>query len=313
MPLYRLTVDVPARAAESIGGLLVELGAGAVEEQAVGRRARLVVYGSGRRALEALAKRARPVLSAFRLAEGEARVEAVPATPWATAWTEHVGAQRLTPRLVLEPVRGAAPKAEAESPNVLCIRPGLAFGDGTHPTTRLAARAVERFCRAHPDARVLDFGTGNGVLAFVAARSGARRVVGIDTDARALRLAHANLRLNHLEERVSLVRAPTRLTPRFDLVVANLEPRTLTAAASAIAGAARRAERLLVTGFLREQGDAIAARFAELGFGVRARTHEAGWTLLTLVRATPETARTPHERSPRNAKRPRRRKRRGRS
>ncbi len=255
MPLYRLTVDVPARAAESIGGLLVELGAGAVEEQAVGRRARLVVYGSGRRALEALAKRARPVLSAFRLAEGEARVEAVPATPWATAWTEHVGAQRLTPRLVLEPVR---------------------------------VRSAEPL-------------------------HGARRVVGIDTDARALRLAHANLRLNHLEERVSLVRAPTRLTPRFDLVVANLEPRTLTAAASAIAGAARRAERLLVTGFLREQGDAIAARFAELGFGVRARTHEAGWTLLTLVRATPETARTPHERSPRNAKRPRRRKRRGRS
>ncbi|MFO7181397.1 MAG: 50S ribosomal protein L11 methyltransferase [Pseudomonadota bacterium] len=291
-----MTVEVPARHAETIGALLVELGAGAVEEQPFGRRARLVVYGTGRRALESLRERARPVLSAFRISEQAARIEAVAATRWETQWTEHIGPQRLTPRFVIEPVRGPTPRAEAVSENVLRIRPGLAFGDGTHPTTRLAARAVERFCRTHPGVRVLDFGTGSGVLAFVAARSGARTVVGIDTDAHALRLARTNVRLNRLERRVTLVRAPARLTPRFDLVVANLEPRALVEAAPSIAGAARRAERVLLTGFPSEQADAIAARFAELGFRVRARAHEAGWTLLTLARITPAPTRKAGER-----------------
>jgi ribosomal protein L11 methyltransferase len=277
---YTLTLEVRARDAEALGGLLMELGAGAVEERTRSRRSTLVVHAPSRRELSALALKARPVLAGFALPPGAVRIERAPSFDWALSF--QMKPRVLTPRLRVEPVTGAEPAGRS---GVIRLHPGLAFGDGSHPTTRLAARAVERLCRREPRLQVLDVGTGSGVLSFVAAKSGAARVLGIDTDPVALGLARQNALENELGCAVSFRARLPRPLPVFDLVVANLEPRVLVASAARIARAAAGARWLIVTGFLSSQDQMVRAAFEREGLVVRGRAEEEGWLQLLLSAA----------------------------
>ena len=285
MALVKLLLDVAADVAEDAGQILIELGAGGVEEQQGERGARLIVYGDDRTKLSALSERARDALAAELGLSEEAgtlsiRLEVDPHSNWDTAWTQHLQPQQLTPRWVIQPIWDETPAPEGLG--ILRIRPTLAFGDGAHVTTRLAAQAVERFCQVLPGRSVLDVGTGSGVLALIAALSGAATVLGIDTDAVALSAARENAELNGLLPRVSFQDAAAEVSPGFELVVANLEPRALLDEASRLAQRAQRARELVLTGFLNEQAGAVLQRFSELGFSELGRIEDEGWTLLVL-------------------------------
>src|SRR5688572_14962400 len=134
-PLFSLTIEVRPRDAEPLGGLLMELGAGAVEERPGARRSSLVVYGAARRELSALAARARSVLAGFQVPASAIRIARAPAFDWQAAFESQMKPRALTRRLRVEPLtRASGPRARG----VIALRPGLAFGDGSHPTTRLA-------------------------------------------------------------------------------------------------------------------------------------------------------------------------------
>lgn len=286
--LVKLLFDVPAELADEVAQLLIEIGAGGVEEQSGERGARLIVYGDQRRELEMLSERARDALFELGLDEEQGnlslRLEVDESSDWDTAWTQHLQQQPLTPRWVIQPVWDATPPPPGQGR--ISIRPTLAFGDGAHVTTRLAAEAVERFCLALPGASVLDVGTGTGVLALVAALSGARTVLGIDVDAVALNAARENAQLNPIDASVSLAFADAAVEPGFgfDLVVANLEPRALIADAARIAARARDARELVLTGFLTDQAPDVVQVFAELGFEPLAALEAQGFALLVLGR-----------------------------
>lgn len=286
MALIKLLIDVPGELAEEVGHLLIELGAGGVEEQAGERGARLIVYGADKTEISALSERARDALPELGLHEGQGnlsiRIEVDAASDWDTAWTQHLQQQPLTPRWVIQPVWDVTPPPFGLGK--LLIRPTLAFGDGAHVTTRLAAEAVERFCLVLPGASVLDVGTGTGVLAMLAALSGARTVVGLDVDDVALAAARENAKLNGLENAVSFQDASSELASGFDLVVANLEPRALKEDAPRIAARARDARELIATGFLIEQAAEISSYFEAFGFAERGRVEADGWCLLVLGR-----------------------------
>jgi ribosomal protein L11 methyltransferase len=227
-----------------------------------------------------LLARARAELAGFGIDRNSIRIEAAPALDWESAIARSARSARLTSRFRVEPLStNSRPEPERDA---IFVRPGLAFGDGTHPTTRLAARAIEKFC-AGRRARVLDLGTGSGVLAFVAAKSGASAVVAIDSDERALALARHNARLNRLERSISFRSRWPGGSPEVDLVVANLEPMVLAGESSRLARVARRAKRLLVTGFLDSQAAWLSAPFARAGYAVVGRARERGWLLLALT------------------------------
>ena len=286
MALVKLLLDVPAESAEDIGQLLIELGAGGVEEQAAERGARLIVYGDQETEIKALSERAKSALLDFGLDEDQGnlsvRIEVDPNSDWDTAWTKHLQPQVLTARWVIQPVWDPTPPPWGSGR--ILIRPTLAFGDGAHVTTRLAAEAVERFCLALPGGSVLDVGTGTGVLAILAALSGARTVVGVDVDAVALAAARENAKLNELEGAISFVDAANAVEAGFDLVVANLEPRALIEDAARIAARARDARELVVTGFLSDQAEQVAASFAAHSLRELGRVDVDGWCLLVLGR-----------------------------
>ena len=138
----------------------------------------------------------------------------------------------LSPRPVRVGTFVIVPKDAVAPPDALRMTDSGAFGTGLHATTALCLEALEDRFDAGVPARVLDVGTGSGILALAALRLGAERAVGLDLDAGALRAAAANACLNHLEDRLALVRGgPDAVAGAWPLVLANIRAAELMAMA----------------------------------------------------------------------------------
>lgn len=284
MGTARLVIETSSKLAPLVSEALFAAGAQGIEELP-GRGTRLVAYAETQLELTDLWERAsellRPHIGASKLPL--ARVEVDLKERWKTAWFAHLKPVELTPRFVLAPLGQHAETTGAK--HVIRYAPALAFGDGGHATTRLAARALERFCREHPGCRVLDIGTGSGVLSIVAALSGARGAVGTDIDPEALRAAKENAALNGVGRATRFQLSDARLVGPFEVVVVNIELRPLLSVLESFPRAARSAERLLLTGFLSSQVEAVRGAAQRLGFRGVSRSSEEDWALLRLERA----------------------------
>ncbi|MDF3067737.1 MAG: ribosomal protein methyltransferase [Polyangiaceae bacterium] len=281
MPTVRLVISTTKKLASRVSDALFAAGAGGLEERP-GRGATLVAYGESKAELDALWKRAGRAL-AEELGQKDlpsARVEVDEAETWRTAWTEHLRPVALTRRLVLAPTTGDMP-ALRRGQQLISYQPALAFGDGDHATTRLASRAIEAHYRVSPGGALLDIGAGTGVLSFVAVRSGARRALGTDVSPEAVQAAQQNAELNGLSRQTRFVDANARVSGTFDLCVVNIELRPLLAVLAALPAAARRAPRLLVTGFLDSQLKEVKGAVEAAGFRPVSRKSEGAWRLLT--------------------------------
>ncbi len=140
---------------------------------------------------------------------------------WAQSWKTFFHPVHITGRLVVKPTwRDYSPRPGEQ---VIEIDPGMAFGTGTHPTTALCVRLLEKYVRS--GARVLDVGTGSGILLIAASRLGAGRMSGVDLDPVAVQIADQNLRLNHIApEHYALGQSHLvkSVTGTYDLVTANI-------------------------------------------------------------------------------------------
>ena len=281
--LVKLLVRTPRKLAETVSAVLFEAGAGGIEEQDGSKR--LVVYAADREAAEGIAARARVLLGT--LVPGEngiaLSIEVDESSDWASAWTRYLGQIALTPSLVIQPLWDETP-APPGAQRIL-FDPKLSFGDWAHATTRLASLALERACRARAGSSVLDFGSGTGVLAFVALLSGAKFARGIDIDPVSIEAAQRNAVLNSLQQQSQFSLPSAELTGTFELVVANLEAPALLACAKPLATLAQRSERLILTGFLAEMQAEVLAAF-EPSFLVQQVEYEAGWALVELAPLT---------------------------
>jgi ribosomal protein L11 methyltransferase len=163
-------------------------------------------------------------LQAFGLRPiGELRTRMVHESDWAEAWKSFFPVLRVGRRLVIRPTwRRYAARAEDV---VLALDPGMAFGTGLHPTTRLCLATLERLADEGrlAETRVLDVGCGSGILAIAALRLGAGSALGVDTDPTAIESTIANARRNRLVRRLRAREGslPTGEAP-FDVVLANL-------------------------------------------------------------------------------------------
>ncbi|MBK7585301.1 MAG: 50S ribosomal protein L11 methyltransferase [Myxococcales bacterium] len=271
--VFELTFALRAREAERLSAALFEAGAGAVEERA---GPALVVY------LTDAAEIARYSRLARATVQGPLEITERELDPsWRTEWMRHLGPEAITERVVFQPLGNDERLLRGK--RRLWFEPDQAFGVGSHATTRLAARAVERIARARRPRSVLDVGTGSGVLAMLAAISGAQRVLGIDVDPIAVKAARRNARHNHLTSRCSFSgRTLAQVRSRFELVAANIETWVLLELAPDLARVTAPGGRLVLSGVLAERGDEMAAAFAERGLSERAREVEDGWIGLEL-------------------------------
>ena len=183
---------------------------------------------------------------------------------------------RVSGRLWIVPSWHTAPDPDAI---VLVLDPGMAFGTGSHPTTRLCLEWLER--TVTPGASVLDYGCGSGILAIAAARLGATDVLGVDIDPQAVTAARNNAERNGVDVRFDDSAAEIR--GQFDIVVANILSNPLKALAPAICGHVRAGGRLALSGILAEQADDLIACYAPYLPLAVADTRD-GWVCLSGVK-----------------------------
>lgn len=231
-------------------------------------------------------------LQAFGLRPiGELRTRLVNEEDWAEAWKSHFPVLRIGRRIVIRPTwRDHEP---LPGDVVLSLDPGMAFGTGLHPTTRLCLAALETLAeegalgRGHaPDgtARVIDVGCGSGILAIAAGKLGAGELLGVDTDPIAVESTQLNARLNgerHLRVRQGSI--PSGEGP-FDLVLANLIASLLVTLAVPLRAEMGPGTRILASGIFRDREPDVRAAFEAAGLQLGRRWAEEDWVALEALR-----------------------------
>jgi ribosomal protein L11 methyltransferase len=245
------------------------------------------------RAAVAEVDRALGHLRAFNLRPiGELATRLVNEADWADAWKRHFPVLRIGRRIVIRPTW----RRHRREPDdvVLALDPGMAFGTGLHPTTRLCLRALERLADrgilargSAPDgtARVLDVGCGSGILAIAAIRLGAGAALGVDTDPIAIEATLANAGRNRVARRVR-ARAGTLPSggPAHDVVLANLIASLLVTLAEALARELRPGGTLIASGIFVDREADVRTAFASAGLQVTGGLAEGDWVALEALR-----------------------------
>jgi ribosomal protein L11 methyltransferase len=225
-------------------------------------------------------------LQAFGLRPiGELTTRLVNEADWADAWKRHFPVVRVGRRLVIQPTWRRHRREPGDV--VVALDPGMAFGTGLHPTTRLCLAALESLAAwGHlAGARVLDVGCGSGILAIAALKLGASGALGLDTDPIAVEATAANAARNRLGRRFRAREGslPSGEAP-FDVVVANLVAGLLVPMARRLEAELRPAGSLVASGIFVDREHEVRGAFEAAGLEVRGRAVDGEWVALEATR-----------------------------
>jgi ribosomal protein L11 methyltransferase len=278
MKWFALDVTLKARAREAVEYALMEAGALGTElTEEGGEFVKVAAYFDSPPRIERVREALLDALRVYGLESSdvrELRPREVEERDWLAEWKKGWRASRAG-RFVVAP-----PWSEInadETRVVIRVEPGMAFGTGTHETTRLCLAAIGEHFRG---GSFLDVGTGTGILAIAAAKLyPSARVEACDTDALAVQVAEENARLNGVAGRINFwVGTVNEATLSADVVCANLTADVIINALPALLGAT--CERLILSGILETQADAVRARLGELGVAVCDVTREGEWVAI---------------------------------
>jgi ribosomal protein L11 methyltransferase len=210
---------------------------------------------------------------------GQVQERVIKEQEWETALQAHFTTLRIGERIVLKP---SWQRYHAQPRDVVVeLDPGMAFGTGHHPTTRMCLEELER--RVGVGMRVLDVGTGSGILAIAAAKLGAAEVVGVDIDEAAVRAAQENFQRNGVADRVTAHQGslphPTVRAGGFDLALANITAHAIAMLADPIAQTLAPGGLLIATGVIAER-EAEARDALQRVLSLEQRRQDGDWVLL---------------------------------
>jgi ribosomal protein L11 methyltransferase len=302
-----LSLSVLPEAAEAVSDLLRDLsGSGVTIEppvQALGpdegyaldesAPLRLIAYfegsisASGRAAM----KRTLQDCGLFEFIQGRVKWRSVKEEDWAETWKEHYEIERVG-RIVIRPAwRNYEPEG---GDVVISLDPGMAFGTGQHATTRMCLAGMQELAgdkatskgrqatRAKRQAlgKVLDLGSGSGILAIAAVALGAERVIAVDSDALAVEASQSNARLNGMEKQITVRRGSIEAAGRdgpFDVIVANLNAAAVSSLAGAVASRLTTGGRLFAGGIIAEREQQVAEALSVAGLHIENVMSQGDW------------------------------------
>jgi len=195
---------------------------------------------------------------------------------WETSWKAYFKPIRIGGHFLIKPTWESVDILEGDI--VLELDPGMAFGTGTHPTTTLCLRTLEGVVK--PGQRVFDLGTGSGILAIAAAKLGAK-VDAVDLDSVAIRVAHENVDLNRVNDRVRVVRGDlgTVLTGQADVVIANIIADVILILLPDLKRLLHPDGEFLASGIIENRAEDVEEGLKEAGFEIVERLEDSGWIL----------------------------------
>jgi ribosomal protein L11 methyltransferase len=201
---------------------------------------------------------------------------------WERAWMEHYHPMHFGRRLSIYP--GHIPPENPERINII-LDPGLAFGTGTHPTTALCLRWLD--AQTLTGKTCADYGCGSGILAVAALKLGADCVYAVDIDPQALLATAQNAERNGLVAGLQVLTPDKLDSMRVDIVLANILSNTIIQLAETLTALVKPGGRLVLSGILREQAEAVRQAFGH-AFDFDMEIEAEGWVLLCGVRSTPD-------------------------
>ncbi|MCW5605450.1 MAG: 50S ribosomal protein L11 methyltransferase [Burkholderiales bacterium] len=295
MPWLTVSLETDAGRSEELADALLEAGAMAVDvsDAAAGTLEEKPVFGEPGAPIERPWERAfvralfpaetdlhaamARILSAADLPlDAPYRIEPVDDQDWVRLTQSQFSPQRVTDRLWIVPSWHAAPDPDAIN---IVLDPGLAFGTGTHPTTRLCLRWLA--AHLHGGESVIDFGCGSGILAITALKLGAAVAHGVDVDEQALLAARYNAERNGVT--VEFHGAAEKLQRAAQVVVANILSNPLRVLAPLLARLTEPRGRVVLAGILDAQAGEVRDAYVQW-FEMDTTEYEDGWVLLSGIR-----------------------------
>ena len=220
-------------------------------------------------------------LTEFGLSIGSGTVELsnVNQEDWESAWKQYFKPVHVTDRIVVKPEWEEYSPQEGEI--VIEIDPGMAFGTGTHETTSMCINQVEKNLKAGD--RVIDIGSGSGILSMAAVLLGAEKATGVDLDPVAVRVALENVELNNLQDKIEILHGNLTdvIREKADIVVANIMADIILILLEDVREFIKDDGMFISSGIIQEKRAAVEARLLEKNFSIVEVETKGEWCAIT--------------------------------
>ncbi|TIC79181.1 50S ribosomal protein L11 methyltransferase [Crenobacter intestini] len=291
MAWQQATIATDSSVAEAFADALMDAGclSAAIEDALAGTDAEQPIFGEPGEPVEQMWQQSKIIAlfeedcdlalivaaaaTACEIALPRYTVERVEEQDWVRLTQSQFEPIRISDRLWITPTWHEAPDENAIN---LELDPGLAFGTGSHPTTRLCLQWLD--AHVTPGVSVLDYGCGSGILAIAAKKLGAGDVLGVDIDPQAVRASVDNAEQNRVDAAFCLPDATPAET--FDVVVANILANPLRVLGDMLASHVKPGGRIVLSGILETQADELSAIYAQW-FEMDEPVFDEGWTRLS--------------------------------
>jgi ribosomal protein L11 methyltransferase len=282
-----VTLSIPKDFVEAISNFLIEQGATGVEEVNEDLRwERLKAYfpqdGKEKKVLQSLTRYLKSLRSMTpEMSQTRIETTSIPEQDWGENWRRYFRPVQVTPTLVVKPPWSRIRLKKCQIPIV--INPGMAFGTGTHATTKLCMKALERSLW-RKGLSVLDMGTGSGILAIAAARLGASEIWGLDIDGAAVENARENVKQNQVSGIVRIRKGRIGdIRKRFDVVVSNIDLKNLRRMRKSLIHHLKSRGILILSGILKGEEGRLRQHYMETGLLQWVGTEQEGeWVCIIL-------------------------------
>ena len=210
----------------------------------------------------------------FDKGEGIVTYHKVNQDDWANNWKQYYKPTKIGERIVVKPTWENYEKNPGEG--IVELDPGMAFGTGTHETTRMCIKALEK--KVKEDTTVFDIGTGSGILSIAAAKLGANHVVGVDLDPVAVESANKNVGFNDLNN-IEILHGDLMevVEGKADIIVANILADIIMLLSDGVRAFLEKEGYFIASGILNTQRDKVSEKLESLGFKIEEVMEDGEW------------------------------------
>ena len=211
------------------------------------------------------------------IGEGSVEYKSMHEEDWANNWKKYYKPVKITDKIVIKPTWEDYEKRDGEL--IIELDPGMAFGTGTHETTRMCIKALDKY--VEPNTTVFDVGCGSGILAIAAAKLGAKHVVGVDLDPVAVDSSKENISFNDLDN-IEVLEGNLLdvVEGKADIVVANIIAEIICVLTEDVKKALNKDGLFITSGIIHDRVDMVKEKFEECGFEVIEINKDGEWNCI---------------------------------